>query len=121
MTICWSEEIGKLLKRDLTPEEAFEWLIDQYVNHKVSADELGRRLKVSGRSVLTILETFKIDRRPKGGARHCVSCDITEEEFKTMSYTELARKYKVSYGTVYTRCKRFKKKKEKTSWPKEMV
>ena len=115
MAICWTYEVEQYFKRqgcprEFTPEEALEWIKTQYQKEGRSHGEIALMLRVTGPSVRNLLKILNVKSRPKGGPRNIVNCPVTEDEFKSMTYCQIAEKYQVHPTTVFNRCKPYRQK-----------
>lgn len=109
MTTYWTGEVERVLGRPVEPEEALQWVIDQYDGGK-SQDEIGEMLNVTGRSVGRLLRTLGVKTRRKGGDHRSKECTITFDEFHSLTYEELEEKHGMSRTTIWKNCKKFGRK-----------
>jgi len=87
-----------------------ELLIDRYVNKRLSLSEVALELDVSPPTVRNYLVQMGIERRARGGDNSTKPVDITLEDYQTMTYKELAKKYNVSPYTIWARTRGFPSK-----------
>ena len=109
--IAW-EQVLTLLKAQYAFKPAVtlkDVLKHYYLEEKLSIRQITELTngQCSHASVRSKLIEFGIPLRGKGGPRHICNFDITKEEYKTMSYKELALKYKCHRTTIRNRCLKY--------------
>lgn len=115
MTIEWNDVLIRLKPYcpddTQTIEDALIWL---YETKGLSLQEIETLAKgeCCNRSIRTKL-AGKVKIRCKGGAHNVKLKDIPEEDYKTMTYKQLAKKYHVDRTTIYRHIKKYEKKSKK--------
>lgn len=101
---------------------AYELIVWMYIEEELSAGQMLDLITTCSKTILThqtiinYLKRFGIPRRSRGGAnfvRHNVK--VSEAEYNTMTYREIAEQKGVSVPTVYQRTKGYKRKTKKRS------
>ena len=88
-------------------QNAFLLLIDRYVEKQQSLSEIAKEFDTTGQTIKNYLVYFGILRRSRGGDNSTKPVQITYEDYQKMTYEELAKKYRISVYTVWTRTRAF--------------
>ena len=103
MTTDW-----KAIVNTKTEEEAAKVIHDLYEKGASSMD-IAKACGVTDVSIRNLFKKYKLKVKSHGGLYRGKKCDITEEEYTTMTYKALAEKYNVSAYTVWARTKKYRK------------
>lgn len=120
--VSWSLVLEQLIK--VCPEEAYafenKWTLEDVLNFLYSAKKMSTRqianltnYECSNITIRNKLRELGIKLRSKGGPNNTKVKIIPLEEYKSMSYNQLAAKYKVDRATVYKHVKQYIKKNGK--------
>jgi len=93
-----------------TDEDAAKYLHKLY-RQGASSTDIAEVIGITDVTLRSLFRQFNLSIKPHGGQyKGFVKLDISEEEYKTMTYEQIAKRYDVSVWTVWNKTKKYRKK-----------
>jgi len=119
MTINWAE-VTELSSEDAAYLYIQIYYIGTFQTKGMSTRQIAKKLKVSNTSVINLLKHLGVKLRLRGGRNYYKKVNISEKDFRTLTYQELVKKYKVCASTIWKRTRHFKQKPNRRNVKEEV-
>jgi len=91
-----------------------ELLIDRYCEKRLSMREIALEFNVTLPTIRNYLNRLGIKTRERGGDNSTKAVDISLEDYESMTYEELSKKYGVSPWMIWKRTRGFPLKRRRS-------